>query len=477
MTQIIPVLLAGGSGERLWPLSRADYPKQFARLIDEDTLLQSTAKRFKTSEQVHFAPPIVVTNDKFRFVVSDQMLAIGTDLDCILIEPSSKDSAPAILSAAIYAYNKDKKSIILVAPTDHFVPDIENLHSIIGSGLQALEQRKIVTFGINPRYASTAYGYLQVSKAGISQCEEVINFVEKPNQKDAELMLNDGSYLWNSGMYLMNAYDIIEQFKTHSADIYEAVLCAIENGKSDLDFFKLDLSAWDKCPKISIDYAIMEKVSNLVSLRFNSEWSDLGGWDAVWDLMPHGGNGNATSGNAHAIKCKNSMVRSEAASMEVVCYGLSDALVIATQDAVVVTNRHQLSEYKQVVKYLKSIDMPQADKFPFDHRPWGYFETLALNDRFHVKKIAVKPAASLSLQKHYHRSEHWVIVRGTAKVLVNGVEKIITEGESVYIPLGSEHRLENPGKIELILIEVQVGSYLKEDDIIRLSDVYKRHEI
>lgn len=475
--EIQPVLLAGGSGTRLWPLSRKSYPKQFSKLIGEKTLFQSSAKRLTNSDTLKFSSHITVTNEDFRFIVGEQLQEIGINPGPILIEPQEKNTASAVLAASIFAYSKNKNAVLLVAPSDHEIPDIQKFHSAIQTGLTHIQNEKIVTFGIKPTHPETGYGYLELSSDPIDDngAFEIKSFVEKPNLNDAKEMLEIGSYFWNAGIFLYRAQDLLDAFSEYAPKTLDLVSKAVEEASPDLGFLRLAEDPWSKLENISIDYAIMEKAQNLVAVPYASKWTDLGGWDAIWleskpDLL-----GNVLSDNAHAIECTNSLLRSESSNLQLVGIGLTDIMTIAMEDAVLVAPIQRAQEVKKAVELLKTKQIAQAEVFPKDHRPWGWFESLALGDMFQVKRICVKPSAALSLQSHKHRSEHWIVVEGTAKVTIGDEVKLVRQGQSVYVPMGAKHRMENPGKQLMILIEVQIGSYLGEDDIIRYEDIYARN--
>lgn len=469
---IHPVLLCGGSGTRLWPLSRKSFPKQFARLIGEESLFQSSARRLSGPG---FAPPLVITGSDYRFIVTEQLLSAGIDPGTVLIEPDGRNTAPAVLAAALHLAKSDPKAVILVAPSDHVVPDAAAFRAAVEAGLPAAMAGKIVTFGIRPTRPETGYGWLEV--AGQPHDNRAVNltrFVEKPQQDVAQSMLASGNFLWNAGIFLFTAETILAAFRAHAPGMVAPVTAAVDGAQADLGFLRLDPKAWAKAEAISVDYAVMERAANLVAVPFGAGWSDLGGWDAVAVEMGSDGQGNALGGNAIAIDCNGSLLRAEEDGVELVGIGLTDIIAIATGDAVLVAHRSRAQDVKKAVEVLKAKGARQAEAFARDHRPWGWFETLALSDRFQVKRIVVKPGAALSLQSHMHRSEHWIVVSGTAKVTVDDSVRLVTENESVYIPLGAKHRMENPGKVPMVLIEVQTGAYLGEDDIIRYEDVYAR---
>ena len=474
---IYPVLLAGGSGTRLWPLSRKSYPKQFSNLIGKKTLFQFSAKRLMSSDIIEFASHITLTNADFRFIIGEQLQEIGIDPGPILIEPEAKNTAAAILAASIFAHEKDKDAVLLVAPSDHVIPDTAIFHEAIKVGLSHVKNQKIVTFGIKPTHPETGYGYLELSTDPLDDngTSDIKNFVEKPNLQDAKQMLEAGHYLWNAGIFLFHAQDMMDAFSAYAPETLDLVSQSINEASTDLGFLRLAAEPWSEIEDISIDYAIMEKAQNLVAVPFASKWSDLGGWDAVWSESRPDGSGNVTSETAHAIECSNSLLRSESSGQQVVGIGLNDIMAIAMPDAVLVAPKERAQDVKKAVELLKSKGIAQAEIFPKDYRPWGWFESLALGERFQVKRIRVKPGASLSLQSHKHRSEHWIVVEGTAKVTIDDEVKLVSEGQSIYVPLGAKHRMENPDKLPMVLIEVQIGTYLGEDDIIRYEDVYARN--
>ena len=479
MSEIYPLLLAGGSGTRLWPLSRKSYPKQFSRIIDGLTLFQSSAQRLVSSDIIQFAPHITLTNSDFRFIVGEQLQEVGLDPGAVLIEPEVKNTAAAILSASLFVYSNDNDAVILVAPSDHLIPDKNNFHEIVKIGLSYAKVGKIVTFGIKPTHPETGYGYQRLSQEALDLhgTAEIKNFVEKPSVEDARKMFADENFLWNAGIFLFRARDMIEAFKIFAPKTLKLVSDALDGSRTDLGFVRLAGGPWSELENISIDYAIMEKARNLVSVPYKSKWSDLGGWDAVWSEGNQNASGNVLSGAAHAIDCSNSLIRSESKNQQIVGIGLDEIMAIAMPDAVLVAHKERAQEVKNAVALLKTQNIPQAENFPKDHRPWGWFESLVLGDCFQVKRICVKPGEALSLQSHNYRSEHWIVVKGAATVTIDDEVKLITEGQSIYVPLGAKHRMENSGQTLMVLIEVQIGSYLGEDDIIRYDDRYNRNSL
>ena len=374
----------------------------------------------------------------------------------------------------MYAQMQDAEAILLVAPSDHVIPNIDAFQNSLLKALASVADGNIVTFGVKPTRAETGYGYLELSEASQSEAVPLINFVEKPDKSRAQEMLDSGNFFWNSGIFMFRASDMIAAFEKYASDLLEPVRHSITNSKLDLGFLRLDPDHWNTCRDVSIDYAIMEHADNLNVVPFSAGWSDLGDWEAVRQEMGADQDGVVTSKNAHAIGCKNTLLRSESSLLEIVGLGLSDIVAIAMPDAVLVAHKDQVQNIKAVTSMLKVRKVAQAEILPKDHRPWGWFETLAISDRFQVKRIFVNPGSALSLQSHHHRSEHWVVVTGTAKVTVDTEVKLLTEGQSVHIPLAAIHRMENPGKVPMVLIEVQTGTYLGEDDIVRYEDMYSR---
>ena len=476
MSKIYPVLLAGGSGARLWPLSRKSYPKQFAKLIGEQTLFQSSAKRLTSCDMLDFAPHITLTNSDYRFIIGEQLQEVGIDPGPILIEPEAKNTAAAILAASIFIHSQDENAVMLVAPSDHVMSDTNAFHEAIKVGLTHVQNNKIVTFGITPTHPETGYGYLELSKESLDDfgSSNLQTFVEKPNAESAKQLLDSGCYLWNAGIFLFRAHDMIVAFSTYASGTLDLVSKAVNEASEDLGFLRLAPKPWSELQDISIDYAIMERAQNLVAVPYAAKWSDLGGWDAVWSESNPDSSGNVISETAHAIECTNSLLRSESDGQQVVGIGLTDIMAIAMPDAVLVASKEHAQDVKKAVALLKEKDIVQAETFPKDHRPWGWFESLALGECFQVKRIFVKPGAALSLQSHRHRSEHWIVVQGIAKITIEDDIRSVHEGQSVFVPLGAKHRMENPNQIPMVLIEVQIGTYLGEDDIIRYDDIYAR---
>lgn len=474
---VTPVLLCGGSGTRLWPLSRKSYPKQFTALAGEGSLFQQSARRLSGSgADLAFAAPLVVTNSDFRFIVTEQLAEAGIDPGPVLIEPEGRNTAPAVLAAALHLLAQDPGAVMLVAPSDHVIPDAAAFRQAVASGLQAVAEGRIVTFGITPDRPETGYGYLELSARpdGSGGPVPLTRFIEKPDATRAAEMIANGAYLWNSGIFLFRAADIVAAFERHAPDMIAPVREAVEGARADLGFLRLAPGPWGQAREVSIDYAVMEKSDRLSVVSFAAGWSDLGGWDAVWREAGPDADGVVTSAHATGIDCENTLLRSESERLELVGIGLKNIIAIAMPDAVLVAHMDRAQDVKQAVEALKTRKAVQAQQFPRDFRPWGWFESLVIGGRFQVKRIVVHPGAALSLQSHHHRSEHWIVVEGTARVTVDEEVRLVTENQSVYIPLGAVHRMENPGKVPMVLIEVQTGSYLGEDDIIRYEDVYAR---
>lgn len=468
---ITPILLCGGSGTRLWPLSRKSFPKQFADILGSESLFQASARRFTGAG---FADPLIITGNEFRFIVTEQLQGCGITPAGIMIEPEGRNTAPAAIAAALHVAASDPEGLILLVPSDHAVADPGAFRAAVKRGRTAAEAGQIVTFGIQPQRAETGYGWLESGAETHPGVHHLERFIEKPNAARAAELFADPRYLWNAGVFLTKARTLIAAFAEHAPQIHDGVKAAVDLAQSDLGFIRIDPKAWGKVPEDSIDYAVMEKARNVSVVRFEGQWSDLGGWESVWQESRHDGAGNALSPHATALDCENSLLRSESDEIELVGIGLKNIVAVAMRDAVMVADMSDAQNVKKAVSLLKARGAKQAVQFPKDHRPWGWFETLILAERFQVKRIHVHPGAALSLQSHVHRSEHWIVVAGTARVTVDDRVQLLTENQSIYIPLGAVHRMENPGKVPMVLIEVQTGPYLGEDDIIRYEDIYAR---
>lgn len=470
--QLIPVILSGGTGSRLWPLSRASFPKQFWPLVTEHSLFQDTALR---SMGAGFAKPIIVCNEEHRFLIAEQLREIGAMEASILLEPQGRNSAPAITAAALLAAEHAPDSVLWMMAADAAIKDNAALQKALVKGYRAAKAGYIVTFGIQPTTAETGYGYIETSTemAGLPGVNGIARFLEKPNLAAATAMLKAGGYLWNSGMFMFTAKTLLEEMILHAPEVVETVRKAFKERKEDMDFIRLDKEAFCACPDISIDYAVAERTKRAVVVPCDIGWSDVGSWSALWEMGTKDVGGNVIHGDVLLEEAQNCYVRSD--DMLTAVVGLEDAVIISTEDAVLAVHRDHAQDVKKIVDRLKAVKRDVGSTHNRCYRPWGFYESLTLNDRFQVKRIVVKPGNKLSLQKHFHRAEHWVVVAGTALVHRDGEEILLRENESVYLPLGSIHRLENPGKIPLALIEVQVGSYLGEDDIVRFEDTYGRN--
>lgn len=471
LSPITPVLLCGGSGTRLWPLSRKSYPKQFAQFLGEESLFQEAAKRVSGDG---FAAPLAVTGDGFRFIVAEQLDHVGLRPAGILIEPEGRNTAPAAAAAALHLAAQDPAAMLLLVPADHAIPDDAGFRDAVMTGAVAAAEGQIVTFGIQPTRAETGYGWLEAGAETHQGVNALERFIEKPDADKAEALFGDDRYLWNAGLFLTRADTLIAAFEAHAPDILTATRAAMEAAKTDLGFLRIDPALWGQVRAESIDYAVMEQAQNVSVVRFTGAWSDLGSWEAVWQESPRDASGTAVAGLSTAIDCENTLLRSESDEIELVGIGLKNVVAVAMRDAVLVADLSDSQSVRRAVDVLKDRGAKQAVQLPVDHRPWGWFETLILADRFQVKRIHVHPGAALSLQSHVHRSEHWIVVAGTAKVTVDDEVRLVSENQSVYIPLGAVHRMENPGKVPMVLIEVQTGTYLGEDDIIRYEDIYAR---
>lgn len=473
-TLIYPIILCGGSGTRLWPSSRQSFPKQFTQLIDSETLFQ---KAVRLAADPGFAPPVILTGEPFRFIVKEQLEAISQSPTAILIEPEGRNTAPAVLLAALHLQQSAPDALMLVMPSDQLIRDPAAFRAAVRAALPAARAGRLVTFGISPTRPDTGFGYLELNDGAACSArspQPVRRFVEKPDATAAAEMLATGHYLWNAGIFLFSVQGIIQAFQDHAADILAAVMQSHATVELDLGFTCIDREAWLQSPGISVDYAIMEKSANLAVMPYAAGWADVGDWTRVWIESAQDASGNVNTGPVTAIECSNSLLRSEALGVHVVGFGLHDILVVATADAVLVAPKAESSRVGQVVARLKEQAVAQAMTASREMRPWGWFETVAGGAGFRVKRITVNPNASISLQSHRHRAEHWVVVSGTATVTLGDDICTLSENQSIYIPVGTKHRLENKSELPIILIEVQTGSYLEEDDIVRYQDQYSR---
>jgi mannose-1-phosphate guanylyltransferase/mannose-1-phosphate guanylyltransferase/mannose-6-phosphate isomerase len=471
---IHPIILCGGAGTRLWPSSRAAYPKQFAPLLGPESLYQATLRRFAAPG---YAPPLVMTGETFRFIAGEQAAAIGLADPRVVIEPVGRDTAPAILAAVLMVAEEDPQALMLVAPSDHLIADDEAFRAAVARGADAAAQGSLVTFGVVPDRPETGYGYLELERVPQDGAAVTLaSFREKPDAAAAESMIATGRHLWNGGIFLFRAADAVAAFEAHAPDLLAPVRAAIAEDRRDLGFLRLGASYAEVRP-ISVDYAIMEPAAaagRVVAVPLGCGWTDLGSWQSLWQSSDRGETGVVEDGAVTAIDCHDSYLRSEEGSVRLVGLGLERIVAVATRDAVLVADMDRSQDVKTVVQTLKAARVAQAEDYPRFHRPWGWYETLCIDSRFQVKRIMVKPGGILSLQSHMHRSEHWVVVAGTARVTVGDEVRLLTENQSVYIPLGAVHRMENPGKVPMYLIEVQTGTYLGEDDIERYEDAYHR---
>jgi len=468
---IIPVILSGGSGTRLWPVSRESFPKQLWPLISEHTLLQETALRARGDR---FAPPIIVCNQEHRFLIAEQLRAAGVAAPRILLEPVGRNSAPAIAAAAVLVAEDDPDAVLWLLAADHAIADTAALHKNLAVATQAARTGRIVTFGMRPTAPETGYGYIAIGAAldDAPGAYTVERFIEKPDAAQAARLATDGRHLWNSGMFVFTARAMLEELQAHAPDVLTAVRRAVAERQTDLDFIRLGVQAFTASPSISIDYAVAERTSRAAVVPADIGWSDVGSWGALWELGRKDASGNVAVGDVLLEGARNCYVRSDGMLATVV--GLEDAVVVVTEDAVLAMHRDRAQDVKTVVDRLKASGRHEAVAHNRMYRPWGFYECLIQGERFQVKRIVVSPGRKLSLQKHHHRAEHWVVVNGTAIVTRDNETMLLRENESIYLPLGCTHRLENPGKIPLTLIEVQSGAYLGEDDIVRFDDVYNR---
>jgi mannose-1-phosphate guanylyltransferase/mannose-6-phosphate isomerase len=469
--RIVPVILSGGSGTRLWPVSRESFPKQLWPLVSDDTLLQQTAQRAQGNG---FAPPIVVCNQEHRFLIAEQLRAVGIENARIVLEPVGRNSAPAIAAAAVLVAEDDPDAVLWMMAADASIGDTAALHESLAVAAAAARAGRVVTFGMRPTGPETGYGYMELGRAldDAPGTYAVAQFVEKPDAAAASRMAADGRHLWNSGMFVFTARTLLDELDRYAPDVPRAVRLAVEGRKTDLDFIRLDVAAFSACPSISLDYAVAERTSRAAVVPADIGWSDVGSWGALWELGNKDADGNVAVGDVLLEAARNCYVRSDGMLAAVV--GLDDAVIVVTADAVLAMHRGHAQDVKKVVDRLKAAKRHEAVAHNRAYRPWGFYETLILGERFQVKRLVVTPGRKLSLQKHFHRAEHWVVVTGSALVTRDDETVLVRENESIYLPLGCVHRLENPGKIPLALIEVQSGAYLGEDDIVRVEDVYNR---
>lgn len=468
---VYPVILSGGAGTRLWPLSRALYPKQLLALCGEQSLLQQTAARVAGDG---FAPPLIICNEEHRFVIAEQLGEIGIGPGRIVLEPVGRNTAPAAAVAAILLSAKDPEAIMLLLPSDHTVADEGAFLGAVDTAHAAARGGALVTFGIPPSHPETGYGYIRRASpvAGISGCFEVDRFVEKPDLETARGYLNEGGYDWNSGMFVFAVQAYLEELERFEPDMLAHCRSAVSGAAEDLDFLRLDKAAFAAAPSRSVDYAVMERTGRAATVPVDMGWNDVGSWSALWDIGDKDGDGNVLSGDVIADGTRNSYIHSDARLIAAV--GLDGMVVVATDDVVLVVPKEKAQDVRAIVAQLEAAGRTEHTTHSKVYRPWGSYQSIDAGDRFQVKHIVVKPGAKLSVQMHHHRAEHWIVVSGTAKATRGDETILLHEDESTYIPLGVKHSLENPGKVPLRLIEVQTGGYLGEDDIVRFEDRYGR---
>lgn len=470
--KITPVILSGGSGTRLWPVSRELNPKQFLDFFGQNSLFQKSILRVNSDS---FSKPIVVCNNEHRFTVAEEMRKISVEPNSIILEPCGRNTAPAIAMAALAVMTNDKANdVILVMPSDHIILQEDKFIEHVKNSYQAAADGYLITFGIKPDKAETGYGYIKKSSKidNFSEVFAVEKFIEKPDLETAQKFLTDGNYLWNSGIFMFRASAYLEALQKYHNDIFISCINAHNKARQDLDFTRVGVEDFEACKNISIDYAVMEKAQKVAVVPVSIGWSDVGSWQAVAESSAVDENGNSLLGDSFALKTKNSYINSRHGIVAAI--GVENLVIISLKDVVLVLNKDNAQDVKKMFETLKQMKREECVNDPKVQRPWGSFEVIDISDRFKVKRITVKPGASLSLQMHNHRAEHWIVVRGTAHVTCDKDEFVLTEDKSTYIPIGKKHRLENKGKIPLELIEVQTGEYLGEDDIVRFSDIYGR---
>jgi mannose-1-phosphate guanylyltransferase/mannose-6-phosphate isomerase len=471
-TRIVPVILSGGSGTRLWPVSRESFPKQLWPLLSDHSLLQETALR---ATGPRFAPPIIVGNQEHRFLIAEQLRAAGIDQARVVLEPVGRNSAPAIAVASLLVAEQDPDAVLWMMAADSAIADVAALHAMLERAVVAALLGRIVTFGMRPTAPETGYGYIEVGEPlpDAPGVHALARFMEKPDQATAAALVAGGRHLWNSGMFVFTAATMLAELELLAPDVLRGAADAVAKRRADLDFIRLDPEAFATCPNISLDYAVAERTRHAAVVPADLGWSDVGSWGALWEASPKDSRGNVVIGDALLENADRCYVRSDGILTAVV--GLTDVVVVVTEDAVLAMHRDHAQDVKKVVDRLKADRRHEAVAHNRCYRPWGFYEGLIRGDRFQVKRISVTPGHKLSLQKHFHRAEHWVVVSGSALVTRDNDEVLVRENESIYLPLGCVHRLENPGRIPLTLIEVQSGAYLGEDDIVRLQDTYGRH--
>jgi mannose-1-phosphate guanylyltransferase/mannose-6-phosphate isomerase len=467
---LIPVILCGGSGTRLWPLSRETYPKQFLRLLGGESLLQQTVQRLRDIEDI--GPPLLVCNESSRFVAAEQMREIGVDDLRLLLEPVRRNTAPAIAVAALHALADDKDPLLLVLPSDHVIKNIDAFHSAIKAAIKAANRGHLVTFGITPRGPETGYGYIRAGSPESGAAQVVLEFVEKPDQATAARYIASGNYYWNSGMFLFRASRYLHELGRYQPEIVSACRAAIALAGRDADFIRLDSASYAASADIAIDYAVMERTDRASMIALDAGWSDIGSWASVWEAADKDGANNATQGDVVLQDCVDCMVHGT--TRLVTAVGLRNTVIVETADALLIMDAGCAQDTRKLVGQLLLSQRPEADRHRQIFRPWGSYDSIESGPRFQVKRITVKQGGKLSVQMHHHRAEHWVVVSGTARITNGDKEYLLTENQSTYIPIGVVHSLENPGKIPLELIEIQSGGYLGEDDIVRLQDRYGR---